>query len=531
MTERSGPVYDPQRALRALAEDPGRHGARFDRASRECAEMFTRAEAVLAAVMDIRRAARVGGPRDPAAPLARVPLRTGDDEAGAILARAQGGANGGRCTKSKFAYCTARPWQSVMEDFGLRGFAGHPTVGAGSWWMGLLSGEYDDWRQDYLALLDYNFYLEYNVDTALAGPPGRFVQDVLALWDLPDAAAELLVRREHTMCSLAYFDAKRRHEAALSEVTTDGLSTWVHRDRDLWRDYTAADSGIFGHYLSFAQGPAGRDDMMLTRLVNDWVDLGPDLRYDECNQGVLALTRGSVALPDLLAAHERTVWMLNAQWTPEGRIRPDRYAGCVLTAGTCMWQLVNHRQDVWRYYALAAHLADRIDSGRLARAGQVADCYTPDLYPTTPANPTRLRVPRRPLPYRVTVEGREFTGTVDLHTAVCDAVDSGILPMGLVDNGIVVPGLLRERRISAPAFLAHMDRTYCDHLAWVVRSGHTNGFSRAYGTAVAALVMEQWWRGTYLAVGVGSLIDAQPATVAGDRPHRRTHPSPTGETR
>ena len=52
-----------------------------------------------------------------------------------------------------------------------------------------------------------------------------------------------------------------------------------------------------------------------------------------------------------------------------------------------------------------------------------------------------------------------------------------------------------------------------------MRSGHANDFARPYGKAIAALTMEQWWHGMYFAIGAGSLIEAQPDRIAGDRAH------------
>ncbi|PHH79854.1 hypothetical protein CDD80_3587 [Ophiocordyceps camponoti-rufipedis] len=193
----------------------------------------------------------------------------------------------------------------------------------GSWWMRLLLRDFDDWTQDYLSILDYSFFLEYNVDQMGRGPSSDpLMREILALWDMTGLSPELPIFRSRE---------------------STGKTVWVHASRDAFRDFKALDSGGFAHYLSFAPGVAGRDDMMLAGLVNDWVDLGPDLRYQECCQSVFALTRGSLALRDLLSCYERTLWMLNASL-----VSGERLVGWMTLVGTCVWQLVNHRQDITR---------------------------------------------------------------------------------------------------------------------------------------------------------------------------------------
>jgi hypothetical protein len=111
------------------------------------------------------------------------------------------------------------------------------------------------------------------------------------------------------------------------------------------------------------------------------------------------------------------------------------------------------------------------------------------------------------------------TGEIRLHAAVGEAVASGVLPMSIVTYAYVVPLLFREGKITTSAFLSYMDDGYCENFATVMRSGHACGFSDAYCRAIAGLVMEQWWCGMYFAIGIGSLIEAQPGTIASDRAH------------
>ncbi|WP_251021617.1 hypothetical protein [Streptomyces sp. ISL-98] len=508
-----------------MSQDPTAWGERFEPWMRDCAEMVEHGQALLAEIRRIRRSGVGMGGQER---VGLVPVMVGVDPVGALIARARLGENLGRSTKSKLSRCGAAEWSDVMAEFGLQGVAAYPNFALGSWWMGLLPGDYGDWRQDYIAILDYSFYVEYNVDTAYGDQNDRLTREILALWDIPALPADLQARRAHVAADLAYFDTKRRDEADTSNLPTTGLTAWVYRDRDHWRDLKAVDSGIFAHYLSFVAGPAGRDDMMLTGLTNDWVDIGPDLRHQECGQSVLALTRGSLVMSDLLDCYERTVWMLNAQWTDTGSVRAERYAACMETLGTCLWQMGNHRQDLWRYYALGFDLCPAAQERELYAVGQLADCYAQDLTPITPISELRLRVPRRDLPFTVDVGGIRHTGTVNLHTAVRDAVETGVLSMAIVEYQFIIPWLLRERRISPETFLNHMDRAYCRHFAEVMRSGHTNDFGRSYGEAVAALVMEQWWHGMYFAIGAGSLVEAQPDQVAGDRMHGAGNWSPPG---
>ncbi|WP_229882092.1 hypothetical protein [Streptomyces alanosinicus] len=506
--------YDPQAAQRTLRDNPASLGARFEPWNRACSDMTEHACTLLTAINQAR--SRPGGSL-----IWPAPIEMSDDSAGAILARARTGANEGRTTKSHPWICTDPLWTEVMSEFGLTGVASLPSVAMGAWWMAHLANDYQDWRQDYLSMLDYTFYFEYNVDTATFGRrrAEQILRDLNRLWDMDGLSAELQVRRLHMTSSMAFFDTKRKHEAILRRRPTDGLTAWVHRDRDWWRDFKAQDSGAWAHFLSFVEGEAGRDDMMLTGVTNDWVDLGPDLRNDECNQSVLAMTRGSVTTAALLQCYERSVWMINAQFTTDGTVRPDRYAACMGTIGTCFWEMCNHRHDLWRYYALAVGACAEAAARDLYKACQLADCYTSDLEPREPADTTSLTVPRRLLSYEVVVAGDRHTGQVALHTAVCDAVDSGVLPLDIVIYAYVVPTLLRDGKIASSDFLSYMDSAYCANFATVVRSGHACAFSDLYCRAIASLVMEQWWCGMYFAIGLGSLIEAQPGKTAGDRAH------------
>lgn len=508
--------YDPGTVLKAALEDPGVVEGPFGPWSRASAEMASTGRELL----DEIHRARSGGTEGRR--VRKAAVRIGRDRIGDLVAKARAGANGGRTTRSNPGPCTAPAWAEVMDEFGLQGVAYCPDFAMGPWWTGLLSDEYRDWRQDFVALLDHAVHVEFayggdgDGDTARGGrgENTRLVQELHALWDLPNLPAELQARRLHMACDMAYFDRKRHHEADLGNRLADGLTTWVHADRDSWRDFKAVDSGRFGHYLSFAEGSPGRDDMMLAGLVDDWVDLGPDLRHEECNQGVLALTRGSLRLPDLLDCYERTVWMLNAQLGQDGQVKPERYAGCVQALGTCLRQMCGHRQDLWRYYALAADLCGEAGARDLYVACQLADCYTSALEASVPPLPARLSPPRCRMPYTVRVGKEWHYGTLHVQQALRDAVYGGVLPMSVVEYELIVPKLLGDRRITPDAFLAHMDTAYCDHAAAIMRSGHASGFSRTYGSAVAALVMEQWWNGTYFAIGAGSLIEAQPGLIA-----------------
>ncbi|KAF7919775.1 hypothetical protein EAE99_008320 [Botrytis elliptica] len=52
-----------------------------------------------------------------------------------------------------------------------------------------------------------------------------------------------------------------------------------------------------------------------------------------------------------------------------------------------------------------------------------------------------------------------------------------------------------------------------------MRYGHAGGFSHEYASVIAALVVEEWSSGIYFAIGIESLIEAQPDHIANDRPH------------
>ncbi|MFE9500375.1 hypothetical protein [Streptomyces collinus] len=508
-------LYTPDAALRALREDPASFGSQFEPWSRACAEMTDHACLLLKEINQARCGQGTGQHVWSSA------VQVGDDLAGAILARARTGSNRGRSTKSNPGFCTSRQWANMMDEFGLAGAASLPTVALGSWWMVPLTNDYRDWRLDYTIMLGSTFFFEYNVDTASFGGKRakQVLQDLNALWDMPGLSPELQVRRMHMLSSMAFFDTKRRDEAAAHAQATDGLTAWVHHDRDWWRDFKSLDSGAWANFLGFAKGTPGRDDMMLCGLTNDWVDLGPDLRNDECNQSVLALTRGSLTMSALLEAYERSVWMMNEQLTADATIKPARAVGSLATIGTCLWEMCNHRHDVWRYYAIGVEACAEARARDLYKSVPLAECYDSDFTPRDAVGAPSLKVPRRSIPYEVTLADKRYVGEVNLHTAVCDAVDAGVLPMDVVTYTYVIPMLLRNKEISSTQFLSYMDLGYCANFVAVMRSGHASDFSDLYSAGVAALVMEQWWCGMFFGIGVGSLIEAQPGAVANDRAH------------
>lgn len=79
-----------------------------------------------------------------------------------------------------------------MEDFRLAGVTAYPVF-LGSWWMALLLHDFDDWRQDFLSILDYSFFFEYNVNKSAKGR--NLMKAVTTLWDMPDLPDELQVHK------------------------------------------------------------------------------------------------------------------------------------------------------------------------------------------------------------------------------------------------------------------------------------------------------------------------------------------------
>ncbi|TGO83794.1 hypothetical protein BPOR_0592g00040 [Botrytis porri] len=378
----------------------------------------------------------------------------------------------------------------VMDEFGLTGVANYPVF-MSTWWISLLMHDFDDWRRDYLAILDYNFFLEHNLDQATGAQLlSRLEKDMVAIWDMPKFSDELQIRRLHMLCSMAFFDLKRRHESDFLDQDTDGRTVWIHKDRDIWRDFKALDSAGYSHYLPYGPRVNGRDDMMLARSVNDWIDLAPDLRYHECNQSIFVLTQGSLTMYDLTKCYERTVWMLNASFDSE-----ERRVGCNGIVGTCVWQLGNHRHDLWCYYSLAygdCSVAQQLDLYKIAN---LADCYASDFTPRTLSDAKMISIPRQEYSYHVRVDNLDHKGSTMLHTTVCDAVKAKLIPATAIDYQIVLPLLLRTGRMNEATFLGYMDHHDCNHFANIMRSGHADGFSHEYAHAIAALVMEGWWSG------------------------------------
>ncbi|WP_144370059.1 hypothetical protein [Myxococcus stipitatus] len=404
-----------------------------------------------------------------------------------------------------------------MDEYGLRGAAAYPIFGSGVWLSGLSSGEFRDWRQDYLCTLIYGFYLEYNLDALGTPQCNHFIRDLSCLWNVPGLPAELHARRTHLLAEMTYVDVKRRSEASLRSIPTTGLSAWVFKDRDLWRDFKACDSSMFGHYLSCVPGDIGRDDLMLTGMTQDWADIGPDLRNGECAQSVLTLTRGSLSTAALVECYERTVWMLNALLTPEAGVQRTRFALMIVIMDINVWNSCAHRHDIWRYFMLGAEACAQARDRDLYKSCQLADCYSSDFEPTLPQGSSRVTVRRRPLPYSVVVAGRSFSGTIDLHTVVADAVESGLFPRAFVEYQYVIPKLYERKALTPSEFISHMDGFYCEQHAILMRAAHEADFSEAFATALILFVMEQWWFGINLAIGLGSLIEAQPGHTANDR--------------
>ncbi|KAF7943863.1 uncharacterized protein EAE97_005933 [Botrytis byssoidea] len=76
-----------------------------------------------------------------------------DDTVVMMLQRARMGANSGHSTKSKVVSCPSPLYAEVMDEFGLIGVANYPVF-MSTWWITLLMHDFDDWHQDFLAILD-----------------------------------------------------------------------------------------------------------------------------------------------------------------------------------------------------------------------------------------------------------------------------------------------------------------------------------------------------------------------------------------
>ncbi|KAF7859460.1 uncharacterized protein EAF02_010908 [Botrytis sinoallii] len=307
------------------------------------------------------------------------------------------------CTKSKAVSYPSPIYAEVMDEFRLKGVANYPVF-MSTWSISLLMYVFDDWRQDYLTIGDYNFFCEYNQDQAGAQFLSPLRKEMAAIWDMPKLSDEIQIRRSHMLCSMAFFDLKRRHKSEFLNHDTDGRTVWIHEDRDIWRDVKALDSAGYSHYLSYSIGANGRDDMVLAGLVNDWIDLGPDLRYQECNQSIFALTRGSLTIKDLTKCYEQTVWMLSASFDSEER------------------RVVRN--------GIVGTLAQQLD---LYQIGNLADCYASDFTPRTLSDAKVISIPRQDYSHHVRVKKVEHKGSIMLQTTVCDAVKSELIPASVID--------------------------------------------------------------------------------------------------
>jgi hypothetical protein len=211
--------------------------------------------------------------------------------------------------------------------------------------------------------------------------------------------------------------------------------------------------------------------------------------------------------------------MFNDMLTPAARIKPERFPMLSMSMCVSVWDMTNHRHDVWRYYALAVEACAQVLDRDLYQSCQLADCYSKELEPIAPVNSTSVIVPRRPLHYNVTVAGKRHSGQVEIHAAVADAVKNGTLPREAVEYQYIIPTLLFHKDINSSEFMSYMDQHYCAHFAIMMRAAHDANFNKEFIEASSSLVLEQWWSGIIYAIGVGSLVEAQPGTVANDRVH------------
>ncbi|MGW5869023.1 hypothetical protein ACWFRJ_43625 [Streptomyces sp. NPDC055239] len=510
--------YSPATILKIFRENPESFGEDFKERTREVSETI---EVGCRLLRDIQKIRACSATRESGGGQSVWPVEiTGEDGlVRAVIAQARSGANRNRSTKSNLVTCPHPSWQELTSEFGLRGPASYPAFGTGAWSGGLLTGEYADWRQDYMTVLIYGFYFEYNIDAVGGSARSNLMRDFCCMLDMPDLPADLQARRAHMMGDMAFFELKRSHEADLRSVPTTGMTAWVFADRDSWRDFKACDSGIFGYYLSVVPGDVGRTDLMVSGLVNDWVDLGPDLRNGECAQSVLTMTRGSISTESLLECYERSLWMINHMLTPEGGIKPERFSMLSMCMAVCIWNSGDHRHDVWRYYALAAESCTLVQKRDVYRACRIQDCYSTTLVPITPQNTDRITVPRRPLRYSVRISGKKHEGEIEIHAAVVQGIEAGLLPKETVEYQYIIPRLLAVGAITSVEFLEYMDHHYCENAAKVIRAAHESNFSTQFANALSSLVLEQWWSGIMCAMGIGSLIEAQPGNLAHDRIH------------
>ncbi|WP_338867891.1 hypothetical protein [Myxococcus stipitatus] len=88
-----------------------------------------------------------------------------------------------------------------------------------------------------------------------------------------------------------------------------------------------------------------------------------------------------------------------------------------------------------------------------------------------------------------------------------------------VEYQYVIPKRYVMKALTASEFILHMDRLYCEQHAIIMGAAHRADFSEAFATALILFVMEQWWFGINHAIGLGSLIEAQPGHTANDRMH------------
>ncbi|GGP85671.1 hypothetical protein GCM10010231_65200 [Streptomyces sindenensis] len=121
------------------------------------------------------------------------------------------------------------------------------------------------------------------------------------------------------------------------------------------------------------------------------------------------------------------------------------------------------------------------------------------------------------------VDGVRRRGELKVHEALADGVESGVLPMLMVEYGLVVLLLFHDGRINADTFLRHTHRTYWEHFAAVVHRGHVAGFSPGVrssrgGSGDGAVVAR------YLFRHRGGQPDRSPARPGRRRPEPLTAP-------
>ncbi|KAF9570589.1 hypothetical protein EC968_001664 [Mortierella alpina] len=213
-------------------------------------------------------------------------------------------------------------WVEVCKRYGLCGFLMRQTLGFADY--NLYSGN--------LPCKTYHDFAEKYCLNAIAG--------CLA----PQASSEQLYVGSYAMGSQFSFgllQVKQRLEQDLGKTHMVRRGGAVWEDKELWSSYLLVDTGVTqGAAIS---GGCGEDmaHIVMSRILNDVVDLGYDWSSGDLSNSILTLSEGRADRDSLASAYTKIAAVINYASVNN----PDS-PGFILTPHTHAWQMCDSRHPV-----------------------------------------------------------------------------------------------------------------------------------------------------------------------------------------